>query len=225
MLVGGWQLNTLTAQARVERMAQRFGLVVIYPEVIEAGLPSVAPEPLATDQAEPVPSAQAYVPQKLGLEEAQQRTPFPIRLPTWLPSNLEMTALDVGEGGWGCNSQEECANAKPPVSVVVMYKTPGDTWNGIILQATEITPQSGGGYVVPAAGIQSVTMSGLPAIYVGGAAQGSTEDMDKMVWNAAVDQHMLSWEQDGLIYVLQASGLGFTREDVIRIAESLQPGG
>ncbi len=99
VLVGGWQLNVLTAQARMERTAQRFGLVVIYPEVIEAGLPSIAPEALATAQAQPVPSAQVYVPQKLSLEEAQGRTPFPIRLPTWLPQGVKMMALDVGEGG------------------------------------------------------------------------------------------------------------------------------
>jgi hypothetical protein len=146
VLIGGWELNIRAAQARVEQTAQRFGLVVIYPEVIEAELPSTAPEAQASTQAEPVPSAQAYVPQKLNLEEAQQRTPFPILLPTWLPAGVEMTALDVGEGSWGCSAPtlEDCAKIKPPVGVVVMYAKPGSIWSGIVLQATEVTPESGG---------------------------------------------------------------------------------
>jgi hypothetical protein len=211
VLLVGLVAATPPARAAVENFMQRFGLVLVDP---------AAPTPLpAEGVAEPSMSSQAMVPQKLDFEEAQRRTPFPILLPTWLPPGVEMTALDADDGSWACPPQEGCGNLELPAGVVAMYKKPGDTWSGITLQATKITSQNYGGYVVDPAAVQDATVNGVPAAYV----DRSYEEQDGQANIVReVDGHMLSWEQDGVTYVLQADNLGLTRDQVIRIAESLR---
>jgi hypothetical protein len=72
-----------------------------------------------------------------------------------------------------------------------------------------------GGYAVPAAAVQQVRVGGQPAVY----ARGSWDKSGN--WNGDANAELLSWEKDGLAYVLSASGLDLSREDMIRIAESL----
>jgi hypothetical protein len=225
VLGAGWLASAITAQARVERMAQRFGLIVINTEVIDEPSQGPASHEQATTSAQPVPEAQAFVPKKLSFAEAQRRTPFPIRLPTWLPAEMTLTALDVGEGGWGCSAltMEDCAKIKPPVSVHVLYRPQDNTEANLALDVTEITPEGGGGVGVPASDIQLATVHGQPAVYVQGAWQQKREnDPRDLVWNKAVDQQMLSWQEHGQTYVLSSYQLGLSREDMIRIAESIR---
>jgi hypothetical protein len=57
---------------------------------------------------------------------------------------------------------------------------------------------------------------GRPAIYARGG------NGDRGGWDATVDAGLLSWHDDGFTYVLQFSGLGLSRDELIRIAESVR---
>ena len=41
-------------------------------------------------------------------------------------------------------------------------------------------------------------------------------------WDETIDLQYLSWEADGMSYVLHDNGVGLSRETLIRIAESLR---
>lgn len=80
---------------------------------------------------------------------------------------------------------------------------------------TRIRGEPAGGYVIPSSAAQNVTVHGHPAVYAHGSWNETRE------WHSDVDSAILSWE-DGFTYVLHYSGLGLSRTDMIRIAESLQ---
>jgi hypothetical protein len=187
---------TPPVQAGVERMLQRFGLVLVDP---------TAPTPVPAEGNIPNQAPAQLTPQKLSLAEAQQQVPFPIRLPTWLPNSLTFAGITVGTGGFGCSTPEECATAKPPVWVSAGYHHSDDDAAYLAIEATEITSTSGGGYVVSASEAENVVVNGQSAVYIRGTYRS-----------------MLSWKQDSLTYVVITENLNLSREDMIRIAESLR---
>jgi hypothetical protein len=73
-----------------------------------------------------------------------------------------------------------------------------------------------GGYVLPSSAAQDVRVNGHTAVY----AQGSWDEFQR--WNRRADAALLSWDENAFTYVLSFSGLGLSRDDVIRIAESLR---
>jgi hypothetical protein len=73
-----------------------------------------------------------------------------------------------------------------------------------------------GGYVLPSSAAQNVRVNGHAAVY----AHGSWDEFRR--WNGTADAALLSWEENGFTYVLSFSGLGLSRDDVIRIAASLR---
>jgi hypothetical protein len=135
----------------------------------------------------------------LTLEEAQQRVSFLIRTPSWLPPHVVFRGALVPSGD---------------TSVVVAYQRLGDRSRGMFIQ---IRPGGvAGGYAVPSSASQQVQVSGQAAVY----ARGSWDRVG--TWHGDADAGLLSWQQDGMDYVLSWSGLGLSREDAIRIAESMR---
>src|SRR5437762_667703 len=82
-------------------------------------------------------------------------------------------------------------------AVVLVYDHGGAAnrtlWIQIELGAT------GGGYVLPEAAAQEITVGGRPAVYVRG------ENGDGGRWNAQADAIKLGWRDADLTYVLSAS--------------------
>jgi hypothetical protein len=202
-------------RAAVESLLQRYGI---------AGIDPNAPTPESS--AGVFGMAEPYIPQKLSLAQAQQQVPFPIHLPSWLPEELQLEGIDISEGGWGCNTPEECANLKPPIRVVARYRSISNADANLTIEITQVTPEGGGGYAVADSAIQAVQVNGQPAVYARGSWEqkqpGNARDLQ---WSDTADSNMLAWIDHDLPYTLTAYNLGLTHEDVIRIAESLQTGG
>jgi hypothetical protein len=135
----------------------------------------------------------------LSLEAAQEKARFRIPTPATLPDGLAFSHAFVAPDGQ---------------AVVLVYRQGGAAnrtlWIQIELGAT------GGGYVLPEAAAQEITVGGRPAVYVRG------ENGDGGRWNAQADAIKLGWRNAELTYVLSASGLGLGPSDVVQIAESLR---
>ena len=69
---------------------------------------------------------------------------------------------------------------------------------------------------MPADRAEPAVVGQRPATYVRGAWRHDD------TWDAALDSAILSWEAEGITYVIQFSGLGLSRNDLVRIAESLR---
>ncbi len=126
------------------------------------------------------------------LEEAQAQVPFHIPVFTWLPPGLEL-------GG---------AHVSPPDWAHIYYKPtpsspyPSEAGIGLAVTRGEDPAQ------IDIDGTQrrgDIMVNGQPARYWAGESRG-----------------MLRWEADGFSYTLTYSGLDLDREDVKRLAESLE---
>jgi hypothetical protein len=135
----------------------------------------------------------------LSLEEAQSQVDFRIPTPAWLPDGVVFRGAFTGP--------------TRTTDVVVSYRAAGESSGGLSIQIHRGLPS--GGYVVPEWAAETVQVRGRPAIYARGG-NGSRGG-----WDATVDAGLLSWQDDAFTYVLQFSGLGLSRDDLIRIAESV----
>jgi hypothetical protein len=136
----------------------------------------------------------------LPLDEVQRRASFPVCAPTWLPDGLQVVGGDVGPNG----------------SVAVRFAPASGAASGGGIQQIPGTP--GGHYAAPAEHAEAVAVRGRPATFVRG-----TWEKDGR-WHPEADAGLLSWEANGVTYVLMFSGLDLNREQVIRIAESCTTG-
>jgi hypothetical protein len=173
---------------------QRFGTVLIHPGQLFRNETAAPPNNLRA----PVASSPRLMTPSLSMAEAQRLVDFPIRTPSWLPSGVVFRGTLVGPDG----------------SVVVSYRAANDPSKGLGIQM-----QRGarvGGYVLPSSAAQNVRVNGHAAVY----AHGSWDEFRR--WNGTADAALLSWEENGFTYVLSFSGLGLSRDDVIRIAASLR---
>jgi hypothetical protein len=132
------------------------------------------------------------------MQTAQEKARFRIPTPATLPDGLAFSHAFVAPDGQ---------------AVVLVYRHGGAAnrtlWIQIELGAT------GGGYVLPEAAAQEITVGGRPAVYVRGENGGAGH------WNAQADAIKLGWRDADLTFVLSASGLGLGPSDVVQIAESL----
>lgn len=181
-------------------MGQRFGLVLTEPT---PSRPQPAPGATAVASA-----AQLVMWEPLA--EVQRRTPFPIRAPAWLPDGLVVRGAVAGPA-------YRADGVDGPINVRVQYGRADGMTGGLGIEQTA-TERYQGGYVVPSTKAQSVTVNGRPAVYV----RGAWADIHTMMWNDATDAAILSWSQDGFTFMIQAGSLGLSRDDLIRIAESLR---
>lgn len=195
LFVGGLAALTAAvpaAQAGVGMIMQRFGFVLIQPS---ASAPLISASPSVQSRTTPV--AQGGLIPIVSLAEAQQRVTFHIPQPTWLPAGLTF-------GG---------AHVFPPNWAQVFYRPVNGSPGGLGVEITQGKPS--GGYVYPPEAVQPVSVNGVSALY----AHGTGDPPAK--WDAQADAGMLSWEADGFTYVVRASELHLSREELIRVAESL----
>lgn len=198
--------------AFTERLQQRFGLVLIDPQAppptavsLRVGSTPLAAAPLTTSRT---PSTGLCTPgamvvgcriEKISVTEAQRRAAFTLRLPAWLPAGLRAENALVDPSGR---------------AVSIFLRNPGAV---DFVQLQQVQGLTGGGYAVDAARVQQVQVSGRPAAY----AKGGWRTFGG-VWDETINLAYLSWEADGVSYVLHDNGLGLDRETLIRIAESLR---
>ena len=206
-------------------MQQRFGLVLVEP-ALEA---TTATE---TELEEGEILTEVIIP-PISLEEAQAQVPFTIPMPTILPEGFELWATRMGTGPHG-ESIDEDGNRiviEPPVKVILHFKPDEDSQIRYHPEATiglDIFDRTdlAGGYAIQAGNEEEVEVNNNRAIFVQGAwikiEENKPPDPNNMVWAATVDAAMLSWEANGFTYVLSGSHLGLSREDYIRIAESIR---
>lgn len=158
----------------------------LYPLGVRLGPPSQA----TSEQFAEIPL--------VSFEEAQQRIPFHIPVPTWLPEGMTLRGAHV-QGDWINLSYAGSANR-------------ASSGMGIEISRGQVS----GNYVVPDSAKQSVVANGRTATYVHGAWN------QQMQWDGTVDAGSLTWEANGFTYRLGYSALALSREDIIRIAESLR---
>lgn len=181
-------------------MQQRFGLVLVEPTP-----PRLQPT-TGTPAVAGTPQLVMWVP----LAEVQRNTPFPIRAPAWLPKGL------IVRGAFTAPAYSS-DDVDGPIKVRVQYGRADGAMGGLGIEQTA-TERYRGGNAIPSTKAQSVTVSGHPAVYV----QGAWTSTMAMAWDETADAAMLSWNQDGFTFMIQTGSLGLTRDDLIRIAESLR---
>ena len=81
--------------------------------------------------------------------------------------------------------------------------------------------------VLASAAEEAVSVRGLPGVYVhGGWQDDGTGDpsirMGSLLWDERADDAYLTWEEDGVTYLLEAHNLGLQFEELLRVAESLE---
>jgi hypothetical protein len=200
-----------TQAALNARLQQLFGLVLINTQAppptavsLRTGGTPLAAAPLMASRTPPTglctPGAMVVGCriEKVSVAEAQRRVAFPLRLPAWLPDGLRAENADVSS----------------PRSVSVFLRNPRSS---AFLQLQQVQGLTGGGYAVDAARVQQVQVNGRPAAY----AKGGWRTFGG-AWDETINLAYLSWEADGVSYVLHDSGLGLDRQTLIRIAESLR---
>ncbi len=195
VLMLGLVMATSSAQAQIGAMLQRFGLVLVRP------MPTPPISPTASSVGSQ-PQPHSFPLERMGLDEAQRRVPFKIPLPEWLPAGMTLKDAVVGTG-------PSADRGKAPMSVVVGFGPAVEPQTsprpGGFIQITE--GRVSGGYAVEASKAQEVQIHGRGAVYASGTNQRDG---------------LLSWQDDKFTYVLSASGLGLSLEDLIRIAESIK---
>lgn len=184
----------------------RFGLVLLDPQ---APPPTAAPAPTVALSAasggplavpKPCTPGAVVVPcrrDKVSIAEAQRQAAFPLRLPTWLPDGLQAADAFVSPSG----------------GVSIFLRRSGSM---SAVQFEQVQAPAGGGYGVAASRVEQVRVAGRPAAYAKGGWRGPG------VWDETIDLQYLSWEADGMSYVLHDNGVDLSREELIRIAESVR---
>lgn len=153
--------------------------------------------------------------QPLTVAEAQQRVPFPIRMPAWLPAGFGNAVVYRAVAG----------SAAGPATVTIGFSPVTDGRGTISLDEIQGTQREL--YGIDSAQAQAATVNGHPAIYAHGTwqkdpATGHIPTDRPSQWDAAADAGILAWAADGVTYVLRCEGTGLDREMMIRIAESIR---
>ncbi|HVX31336.1 MAG TPA: hypothetical protein VHA53_12725 [Nitrolancea sp.] len=141
----------------------------------------------------------------LSLEEAQQQVNYPIPIPTWIPPGTHLRGAFVSGDG------------SVSLSYVPNGWTGQSSQGGFGIGIRQGASAGLGGYEIPSSAIQHVTVNGSPAIY----AHGAWDAPPNSIWHDDADAAMLSWSADGFVYTLSQGELGLSRDDLIRIAESV----
>lgn len=206
LLVVAGLAMTPPVRAVVQDVVQRFGLAFTGSD---PGAPVVRLEAtMAEGQLAPLAS----------IEELRQQAPFPLRVATWLPEGLTLAGGSVS----GLESQEV-------IKVTLEYRRAG-----LVGGEAPVLRQWVANGAMPAPPLLAAkyerpsTVHGQPAVYVHGGwrddGQGDPETAHgPLRWDETFDSAYLTWEEDGLAYLLEAQGLGLTESDLVRIAESLRP--
>jgi len=196
------------ARAFAEDIIQRMGIAFVDTERYE-----VAPQaPAEVIRVTPPPS--------LSMEEIRQRIPFNLMVPTWLPDDLIYVHRSISE-----YDPLETEGSGQKVSIEYGRTADLDFQSGILFLNANDGPISAP-YVLAASRELSVTVNGVPGIYVHGGWQDDgrgdpNTKMGNLLWDDNADDAYLTWMQDGVTYLLAAHNLGLDLDDLLRIAGSM----
>lgn len=196
-------VGVVAAQGHAGNRHQQAGLVLVDPTAMAMPAPTAA-----ASQPHPVPIGQPRPLVRLPVAEAQAQVPFPIRLPTRLPPGLIPRGVIVVPPALSGSSMAA------PSQVDVGYGAADRPAAGLHIQET--LGSVDGGYAIDAPQAQPIIVDGHPAVYAPGAWQKDGG------WDEHLDSAILSWAADGMTYVLQYSGLGLSRAELVAIAASLR---
>jgi hypothetical protein len=132
------------------------------------------------------------------LAEAQRQVSFKIPEPGWLPEGLTLKGAHVNPPNWAS----------------VFYGRADGKDGGLGIEIAQGAGKTN--YVFPDSAKQPVTVNSQPAIYIHGAWNGQGQ------WNDGEDAAALEWSANGFALYLSGSGLGLSRDDMIRMAESVK---
>jgi hypothetical protein len=184
-------LTVPSARAALGQWVQTAGLVLIDSPAVEPTRAAGVAAPAAVGGSGGVVRADSSP-----IEDVRRRAAFRVCAPAWLPAGVQVTGGNVPSGD---------------DAVVTFGRNPRGSGGGFIQQMRG--PRQGG-YLAPADRTVAVHVHGQPATYARGAWNGNR------TWDQNADAGLLSWEEAGVTYVLSASGLGLSRDDMIRIADS-----
>lgn len=183
-------------------------------------------EQAVTDRTLPLETPVIDEVASLSLQALQTQAPFAVAPPAWLPDGLRYTSGFVDTTTTGAQvtlafhrSDVDGASAIDLVGqpLLFMLVSNGAIENRPLLAEeqvapVQIRPQSGGSAL---------------AMYAHGGWRSTQpvtpedDTVDDLYWDATADEAWLSWQMDGLNYLLYAQGLGVTQEEMVRIAESI----
>lgn len=140
----------------------------------------------------------------LSTNEIQQQFPL-ARVPTWLPEGLQLTGGSVSE-------------LPEDARVSLDFHLVGESIGSTPVLRLAVGPDVSSQLSAPSE--QAVEVNGFPATYVHGIWRG--DDQGVMRFDDLEDNAWLWWEEEGLSYMLSASGMNLELDDMLRIAESLE---
>ncbi len=180
----------------VGQVLQQLGIVTVS---------STPKAPIAGGQNAPHVVGSGRLTQWESLSAVQQQIGFQVHLPAWLPSGVSIEGAAL------------TADAGTLQGAIVRY---GSATNAAMTMGVQETKGAvTGSYGVPAGASVQTSVGGQSAAYTHGVwttAAGSAAR-----WNPQADFSMVSWESDGIVYVLSAYDSGFSRDEMLRIAGSL----
>jgi hypothetical protein len=194
-----------SARASLDGVLRRFGLELA-PEETTRNMTGVLLEPTI------IPVTVVPVP----LDEIARQAPFVVRHPSILPDSLVYQTGDILSRGDGS------------VQVLLFYRDPVMPQNpDAPSMSLEISNGDLGMYFVSEGAARDTVVSGQPAIYLRGGWTHSEpvqpgETFQGLFWDYAINDHHLTWEQDGLVYRIFIVNIALDEHSVIQIAESLE---
>lgn len=192
------------ARANILAIAQQFGVVFVDTSTAVKNIDESSLGDRKTEETGELPL--------VGLEEAQSKAPFHIPIPTKLPSGLVLQGVRIGQGP---SADGKEAGTTVVISYAVDDSTqPANSGRGtLFIQMT--SGEFTGGYNFPANEGERTTVNGEPAVYVQGSWQNE-------LWNDMSDVKTVAWTHNDIAYLIQASNLNLSRDDLAAIAQSLQ---
>ena len=166
------------------------------------------------------PAQSTDAPAPLTLAAIQQQSPFKVQPPTQLPADLRFT------GGF-------VMPTATATSVTLAYHLTDEPAGGYPLDAPLLFVAISDGALpnrpLVAKGYQqAVSIGKNVGIYTHGdwqsdaPASATDGQTGPLSWNSQVDVAWLTWQADGLNYLLYTQGLGLTADEMAQIAESME---
>ncbi|MGH2458667.1 MAG: hypothetical protein ACRDIY_07355 [Chloroflexota bacterium] len=192
--------TTYRAQAKVSAFVSHLGIgVTLVPWTVDS-LPS-------PNASQPVTHATAIPVRYLPLSEIQPQISFPIRRPSWVPTSYTLAgAMVVNSGHVRVQYYDGFDQRGLPKGAIGLVEILGIT----------TTP-----YTFPASRTEEISVNGQTATYIRGSWKGNGNH-GGLRWSDAADLHTISWQADGMTFMLQADETGLSRADVLRIANSVR---
>ncbi len=172
---------------------------------------------VTVQQAEMIPVTPSP---SLSLEEIRHQISFSLLVPAWMPDGLNSINRGIRE-------YDPTQTAGSGQKVIIEYSRTADfnVENGV-LRLSENDGPIGSPPLLAASREQSVTVNGLPGIYVHGGWQNDGRGdpdtrMGSLMWDDTADDAYLTWTQDGVTYLLEAHNLGLGLDNLLHIASSM----